>query len=323
MTHLNDTPSGAHAGPPPAPAGTPRRPYRRSVVLPLALIAAGAVLLLVTLGALPAGSGWTLARLWPLLLIARGAELVAARRGGPAHALALGILALAGIGSVWLILGPQGFGAVTAHPIALALPAGAARADVHLGIGVADLTLARGDGGLLVSGDAQTLPGERLETAARLSGDTAALRLQARSSGPVGAWPGQGARWTLRLAPDVPLNLSVTSGVGRARLDLRGLRVRELTVNVGVGQSELTLPQAGPLSARIVGGVGALTLHVPPGLPARLTVKPGVGQVTADFPLTPRGQTYVSAGYDAAPAGQRAEVQITGGVGRVRLDTRP
>lgn len=301
----------------------PEGPARRSVVLPLALIGVGTVLLLSTLGVLAPGTWWALARLWPLLLIAWGVERILPRQGGWGQTVAMSILALAVIGSLWLSVRPQAFAATESHPILAALPSGAQRADVQLGVGVAHLTLARGERAALLAGDVQTLPGERLEQAARLEGNTAVVSLQARSSGPVSAWPGQGADWTLRLAPSVPLTLSVTTGVGRSQLDLRGLQVRELKVTVGVGQSELTLPETGPLSARLIGGVGALTLAVPPQLPARISVSPGVGRVTAGAGLAQRGQDYVTAGYDSAPSTRRAEVHVTGGVGSVRLDTLP
>lgn len=319
--------TGVRPGP-----GTPPRPHadarhgartpRRSRVLPVALILAGALLLLSTLGVLPAGTWWSLAPLWPLLLIAWGVELVLPESRAWSWSVALASVAV--VGGVWLAVRPLTTGVVTPQTIRFDRPAGVEQVDVQLGVGVAHLMLTRGDGAAaLLAGDVQLQPGEQLEQQSRQDGTTAVVRLTASSAGPVGTRPGQGATWRLRLVPDVPLTLAVTTGVGRADMDLRGVRVRELHVRMGVGETVLTLPESGPLRASVTGGVGTLTLRVPPNLPLRVRVTPGLGSVTSGPGLTRRGQDYVSAGYDAAPTVRRAEMRITGGVGRVRVDVQP
>lgn len=305
----------------------PRRPVRRSVVLPVALVLAGAVALLINLKVIPAATGWALIQLWPLLLVAWGLELVAPTKSW-GQAVSLAVLALAVVAATWLSVRPQGFVGVESHSISSPRPAGTQQAAVSIETSVSRLTLSRGEvGAALLSGTAQTLPGERLVQEASHQGGSALVRLSAQSVSRMWARAGPGADWNLRLAPDLPLDLNVTTGVGSSELDLRGVQVTDLKLTVGVGSSTLTLPDAGPLQARLSGGVGTLTLRVPRDLPVRLTIEPGVGRVEAD-PALRRSDNrseaeYRSSSYDTAPAADRAEVRVTGGVGSVRLDTLP
>ena len=95
----NTTPSQPQNQPQPQsqkkPNSQPRRLAQRSVVLPLALILAGAAALLINLNVVPAAAGWALAQLWPLLLVAWGLELVAPRNWGRGAGLAVLGLAVA------------------------------------------------------------------------------------------------------------------------------------------------------------------------------------------------------------------------------------
>lgn len=81
----------------------------RSVLWPVALIAAGLVLLLGNLGYIPWGSLYRLLDLWPLVLIVVGLELII-RRSVPARAsgpLALLVVALtAVVAVVYVAAGP-------------------------------------------------------------------------------------------------------------------------------------------------------------------------------------------------------------------------
>ena len=62
--------------------------------------------------------------------------------------------------------------------------------------------------------------------------------------------------WDLQLARDLPIALTINSGVGKATIDLTGLQLTRLDVNTGVGQTIITLPAQGRFSAKVDAGVG-------------------------------------------------------------------
>lgn len=111
--------------------------------------------------------------------------------------------------------------------------------------------------------------GERLERVYAVRGGAATVGL--RSVGPANvAWGAGDARapWDLRLSGDLPLQLRVSTGAGRAQIDLSRLQVSGLELSAGVGQVDVTLPERGRLTASISAGVGETVVRVPAGVAA-------------------------------------------------------
>lgn len=74
--------------------------------------------------------------------------------------------------------------------------------------------------------------------------------------------------WDWRLNRDLPIELTVSTGVGSATLDLTHLDIAALQVTAGVGKVAITLPTQGSMSAKIQGGVGEITVLIPATLAA-------------------------------------------------------
>ncbi|MBB5234707.1 hypothetical protein HNQ09_002150 [Deinococcus budaensis] len=302
-----------------AGGGLGRRPP--SLVGPLVLIALGLLFLLTNLGVLSPGVWDTLWRLWPFALIAVGVEVLVGRRTRWGGLAVLGVFAVAAVVGVWWSVRTPAGAALTDQPVRVAVPAGVHRAELTLRSGVSQLALRAGNRGDLVSGQVQIARNERLTNESSQRGGTAVVQV-AVSGSSSGSFTGQNTpRWTLALAPTLPWTLNVSTGVGRADLDLRNLRVTDLTLAGGVGETTVTLPARGETRADIRSGVGALTVRLPAGLAARVVANAGLGAVQVTLPVTRDGDTSVIGDPGTNP--NRAEVRVNGGVGRVLIERAP
>jgi hypothetical protein len=115
-------------------------------------------------------------------------------------------------------------------------------------------------------------------------------------------------RLRLNLSPNLPLRLSVNTGVGDARLSLTGLKISDLQIESGVGGSRLSAYEANSVSCdriRIKNGVGSLDATGLGNLNFReLEFEGGVGGASLDF---------------SGEWQQNAEIRIQVGVGGVSV----
>jgi hypothetical protein len=263
--------------------------YRRlpvgawSLLWPLAWIGVGALLLASTTGRLALSPVELVAAWWPVALIIVGCWYLVA--------------------SIW----PRRRTADT-----LTLPvAGADQAFVGITFGSGELRVGRGRPGLLIDG--------RFEGPAEYRA-TGVGRVEVRPDVAAAALAGgRPTTWQLGLTAEVPLDLRVDTGAGRALLDLTELRVRLLDIRTGASETRVRLPSAaGQTWVRTQTGVSSLVLEVPDGVAARIRTSMALGRTVVDtdrFPPTAEG--YASP--DLALSPHRIEIDVQGGVGAVTI----
>lgn len=279
--------------------------------LPTLLILAGLLIFAANFGWL----GWTplfsVLRLWPLLLIAVGADLLFGGR----YRLYIVLAALA----AGALLYASGFGLAAGETLSVSQSLeGARNAHVRLQVGVAELRLGQlDDPDGLIEGNVRTGQDERVAQTFRMEGNTAfyALVSEGRTSGL--HFGGSGRVWNLALTNRVPVTLNVDTGVGSATLDLADLQLTRLDMNTGVGATTLTLPRQGRYQASLETGVGAATIHIPEGVAARVQVSRGLGTVSMVGDFVRDGDIYTSIDY--ATAQNRVELRVSGGVGAITV----
>jgi hypothetical protein len=299
------------------------RMRRGGIVGPVILIGAGVVFLLTNLGLV----GWNvweaLFRLWPVLLIAVGLDILVGR-----HSI-LGSLLV-----VVLLLGVLAFAITSSGPVTavgqqltseqISQPLeGATQGNVEISSGIADLRISAADEDAgLIEGQVALNQGENIRQDHNKAGDT--MHFTLRNEGvPAAWWPGRigqnngGKVWDLKLSRDVPLTLRVDNGVGRTQIDLLQLKVTELDVHGGVGQSTVTLPRQGKVTATVDAGIGEVIVIVPAGMSARIRADGGLGQTRVQGDFQHNGNEYVSPGYDNAT--DRVDLQVHGGIGSVTV----
>lgn len=159
---------------------------------------------------------------------------------------------------------------------------GEERLEVNVGYGAGELTLARGESGLLYRArfdydeDFATPSAEygrgRLDLGLSSRNNRRSKDRSTSSS------------LDLRLSRDVPTDLKLDFGAGSARLDLSGLPLRSLEINTGASESEVRVEEVNPErmeSASINVGAAELSIHGMGNLNTdRVSVRAGVGSVT-------------------------------------------
>ncbi len=137
--------------------------------------------------------------------------------------------------------------------------------------------------------------------------------------------PGAGAHvgkteyeWNLRLAKDVPLDVSFQLGAGDARLDLGELQLRNVEVHMGAGRIDMDLRGAPEHSydVRVQGGVGEATIRLPRDVGIYAKAKGGIGEISTPG-LRREGDHYINDAYNTSKSSIRLDVQ--GGIGKISL----
>jgi hypothetical protein len=299
---------------------------RGGLVGPIILIGAGIMFLLNNMGVLGWNVWFELLRLWPVLLIAIGLDILIGRRSA-VGSLVIAVLLLGVLGTaIWLAVPGSpvlatGQG-LTTQQINQPLE-GATRAVVDIAPGIGELRISAGqESAGLVEGQVSLAQNEQLTRNFNKIGNTANFTL--RTEGTADTWPfgfaqtqWQNKTWTLQLGRDVPIDLRLETGIGKADVDLSGLNITSLNVNTGVGQTVLTLPRQGRLNASIEGGVGEARITVPAGMAARIHTNGGLGKTNVKGNYVHQGEEYVSPNYDSAE--NQVDLTINGGVGNVTI----
>jgi hypothetical protein len=197
----------------------------------------------------------------------------------------------------------------------------AAAVDVEYGAGALDLGSLPPDLAPSTLADAQVYGRGiiRFENANQTDPNRGRLRILQRDEDR-GIEPGRFdlGRLNVRLTPNVPIDLTVSSGVTDTTLNLESLRVPNLTLETGASQTHVTMPAHGETMARIQGGASRIEVTVPPGVAARIIVGNGPNAVSIDesrFPRQAQGREYRSATFDTAA--DRVTLRID--VGATRL----
>ncbi len=272
---------------------TARREVHSPAIWAFILIALGAIWLLFEANIFSSVNLVVLFRLWPIVLIAFGLELLFGR-GSRSMSLLIGagtvVLLL-----VLMVVGPA-LGLAPSAEIQTAQynePVGdAASAQMNLDLSVGRISVqALSDSNDLITADLRYLG----EVNFSVQGTTQKhVTLSAKNNGGqwfdfLGAWlqtPDQydnQLRWDIGLTPSIPLDLSFNGGVGTSTIDLSGLQLTRMSYNTGVGDSTITLP-AGNYSVDLNGGVGNTSITFTEGAAVTASIDGGVGNITIDVP---------------------------------------
>jgi len=299
-----------------------RQVRQRSLFLPLVLIALGIVFLLNNLGLLAWDVWEQLSRLWPILLIALGLDLMIGRGSLRWAVVVVVIVAvLLGVGLILAKLGVPTEWVTTEEEVSQSLE-DASRAEVELVCKTCKLQLgASSDPEVLIQGTVTLGGNENLSRSFWISGDTAHFSLGSKRLSRLPVFGRASDKlWFLRLNPDIPLRLKVEIGEGPAVLNLERLDLEKLNLDIGTGEVVLTLPIHGRLRARIVCGVGDVIVKVPEGVAVRARVETGVGEIHLPGDYLHQDGIYISPGYEEAE--DRVDLEVRSGVGSITVEQR-
>ena len=229
------------------------------------------------------------------------------------------ILAAAGI--VWYARLPVG---TNIQREVIKQPLGqATRASIELQLGATRLELdATSHRENLIDGEVEILSGlEQLKQQAIPQGQGLSYLLRAQRPAAVrepARWP----TWDLHLNPSVPLNLSVSGGLGASQLNVRQLKLEHLTLSSEAARYSVTLPEHGQVQVSLRGGSSRMEVKIPDRMALRLLVTDNAaGQVQLDQRLIRNGQAQVTPGFDTAL--DRVDLEATTGLGHINIERIP
>jgi len=125
-------------------------------------------------------------------------------------------------------------------------------------------------------------------------------------------------RWDVELNNNVLLDLDLSCGAGRARLELGDLTLNKVNVHMGAGQIDVDL-EGNPThsySVNVQGGVGQATVRLPRNVGIRAQAHGGLGNIEVHG-LTKHDNYYSNEQYGSSKV--NVLVQIEGGIGQIRI----
>ena len=297
-------------------AKTKRR--RSSPLGAVLLILVGVVLLLNVFGVVDWNIWWSILRLWPVLLIAAGLELLLGRWWWGALLSTILVVAVV-IVALWLT--SAGLTTGGSETIEIRQPLGdATRAEVSIDPGVGSLQLeAASESASLVEGTIQKTANEDIQESLTQQAGTAVYSLGTKITSWDASLGGfdEGRLWELGLTPGASLALDASMGVGNTELDLAGLELEALSADMGMGRISVVLPATGQFKATLSQGIGIVEIIIPKGMAVRIEADTAL--VARELPddLVKQEEFYTSAGY--ASAANRVEIDAGVAIGLLKV----
>jgi hypothetical protein len=282
---------------------------------PLVLIFLGSVFLLQNTGVLPSNFWLNLWRLWPLVLVLAGIELLFAHR--------MPWLAVAGLAGLVLIGGAAWANStMTREPVATVSGqtvetnlqgATQAAVTVHFAAGQLDIgpwSDAEPEQLASMTYDGPSEQGTQPTYTVGPDG-VGQLAYKVGGSGTSNVMPIVGnssdaTQMSLDLSPNVPIvAMNIQTGAADTRIDLSNLQVNKLDMSLGAAATSVVLPNIkGTALAHINSGASSLVVEVPRDVAARISYRGGLSTINVDTTRFPQVDTgvYESPNYDTAPS---------------------
>ncbi len=248
------------------------------IVGPVLLIGLGLILLLRNMGLLDWNVWEIISRLWPVLLVIAGLDMLIGHRSVWGSLLALVLTAAIIGGAIWLFRTELDTEAESIRSIEQPLEE-ARQAKVNLEPGIGTLRIDGGQetntlvAGTIRMGSLQSLQREFSVTNGRA---LFTLRNEGVSFGPFSSGGSSQPSWDLELNPRIPLSMTVDVGIGELYLDARGLTTSRLEASMGIGQTIIILPSQGDFEATVEGAIGRTLVYVPEQLSTRIRLDTGL-----------------------------------------------
>ena len=213
-----------------------------SIFLPLTLIVFSMAFLLSNYELVDWNMWEMFAKLWPVLLIALGLDI--------------------------MVLPRMGLASSRVEEIDLPLD-NATSVEIKIDGGLGKLVVNSEAGSdSLVTATATVGQSEHLKHSLRMKDADAFVKIKRSANWYypfTGAWTGsKGCQVSLN--PTLSTSLKVDGGFGNKVLDLRDANLTRLKVDGGLGSADITLPSQGQFTASIDGGIGDNTIRIPTGL---------------------------------------------------------
>ncbi len=286
-----------------------------SIVGPSLLIGVGILLLLDNLGYLQ-WDFWQLTRLWPVLLIVWGLDLLLeGHLAGRIFTAAIVITFV--VGGAWM-LNDRGDHRISSEIAYVKEDTSSLVLELKPAIGKLALD-AYSDSANLIGGTVTFPRGIDIEEI-YTPGVRARLRMTVQNKSR-SWWPGQHESWDLLLNPDALLDMDLDLGIGEMDLNLSQLEVNRANVNFGIGAARIDLPEAGHYDILIDGGIGTIIIEIPRDLAVRITTDTGIVSKTMPQDYTRVENSWISPQFDESD--NRVNISLSLGIGSIIVKRAP
>jgi hypothetical protein len=129
--------------------------------------------------------------------------------------------------------------------------------------------------------------------------------------------PSEGV-WRFQIVQDLPVMVNMDAGASTLNIDLRDVLARHLAVKTGASSVNVTLPARGVCLFDLDGGATSVNIVVPEATAARIRVD-GVTSMDVDTNRFPRIEANLYQSPDFESATDRAEIDISSGLGRITI----
>lgn len=263
----------------------PRYHYR-SLFWPIVLIGVGAIWLLVNLGYIAVANLVGIWKLWPLLLIAAGLDLLVGRRLPIVGAL----FGLATVGLVIFILvagvqlpGARPVGVVTERLHTPLESAKSAQVTLDLWSDPVRVYSLSGSPELVDANITHT--GQVDLTSTGAANKNIHLDHRADFNPEFFTFGSPDQRADIGLTPSIPLELAVNSASGSQEFDLSGLNLASFALDAASGSVNMTLPKsAASYPVRLDGASGSINVNVQDGASFKMKIDSASGSISIHLP---------------------------------------
>jgi hypothetical protein len=282
----------------------------------------GVIFLLGNLGYLSFTAWDLILRLWPVLLVAIGLDILLGRNRpwSAAVGVLVGLLVTAGI--LWIIMNAPLGASYKLEEVSLNMN-DATRASGTISMPVGKLTLSSGaTGSTLLEGALHLSGGETLNKGVSNSGSTATFTLESHGASgfvPFGTSSGQ-EEWGVKLNPAPSYTLDFKLAVGESQFDLTQLKMDGLSIQTAVGKTVILLPEAGSFNTTIQNAIGETIIRLPKGTPLRVRFERALTSTTQPADFTVDGRTVTSPGYTTSGG---MDIVVSQAIGVIRVEYLP
>ncbi len=258
-------------------------------------------------------------RLWPLLLVALGLDVILGHRRPWSSLLGI-LIGLVITAAVYLVVVNAPVSAsLTPQTVNLGLnDASTARGTIVMPVG--RLAISSGaEAGSLVSGSVAVNGSDALAKEVTSSGSSSTFRLE--SQGYEGYMPFSNRigeeEWKLMLNPAPTYSLDLKLAVGEQLIQLKGLKVTDFHSEVAVGKVQISLPAAGPFSGRVQMAIGQVVISVPRGAPVKIRLERALTVTSQPPDFKVDGRDVTSPAY---PSGAPIELTVNQAIGSIIVE---
>jgi hypothetical protein len=228
-----------------------------SIAFPLVLISLGVAFLLANLGYLRGVSWAEILRLWPVLLVLAGVDVLLRPRSFAAAAVVE--IAIVAVTFAYLLTGASAPAGLT-HQVDVPRAA-ATELSLTVNYGAGALSIA-GGGTALVSVRSSH---EDVERSVDQNGAFAGVVVSSGTDAFIG--PTSNRRWDITLPSDVRAGMTLNLAAGDFDIDLSQVQLTRATNNAGASDTTVTLPRPkGNVPVTISTGASQITIVVPQGV---------------------------------------------------------